>query len=57
MLRKKKQVEEILDRRLKTLETMETMLLKIEASQNDLQVIVPYTTGRIIVIVILIYNI
>lgn len=38
MLRKKKQVEDILDRRLKTLETMETMLLKIEASQNDLQV-------------------
>jgi hypothetical protein len=38
LLKKKKQVEDILDRRLKTLETMDTMLLKIEASQNDLQV-------------------
>lgn len=45
MLRKKKQVEDILDRRLKTLETMETMLLKIEASQNDLQVVQAFNLG------------
>ncbi|KAI9365277.1 hypothetical protein BD770DRAFT_313281 [Pilaira anomala] len=37
MLKKKKQVDHVLEGRLKTLETMETILLKIEASQNDLQ--------------------
>lgn len=45
MLRKKKQIEEILDRRLKTLETMETILLKIETSQNDLQVVEAFNMG------------
>ncbi|KAL7320645.1 hypothetical protein PS15m_000511 [Mucor circinelloides] len=45
MLRKKKQIEEILDRRFKTLETMETILLKIETSQNDLQVVEAFNMG------------
>lgn len=38
MYKKNKKMEDILNNRLKTLETMETILLKIEASQNDLQV-------------------
>lgn len=38
MLKKKNEVQRIIDRRLKTLESLETILLKIEASQNDLQV-------------------
>ena len=45
MLRKKKQVEEILERRFKTLETMETILLRIETSQNDLQVVEAFNMG------------
>lgn len=45
MLRKRKQVEEILDRRFKTLETMETILLKIETSQNDLQAVEAFNMG------------
>ncbi|KAI8640356.1 Snf7-domain-containing protein [Parasitella parasitica] len=45
MLRKKKHIEEILEQRLKTLETMETILLKIETSQNDLQVIEAFNIG------------
>lgn len=45
MLKKKKQIEDILDRRLKTLETMETMLLKIEASQNDIQIVEAFNMG------------
>jgi hypothetical protein len=45
MLKKKKQIVDILDRRLKTLETMETILLKIEASQNDIQVIQAFNLG------------
>ncbi|KAI8997599.1 Snf7-domain-containing protein [Pilobolus umbonatus] len=44
-LKKKKQIEEILDRRLKSLETMETILLKIEASQNDIQVVQAFNMG------------
>lgn len=36
--KRKKHIMEILDRRLRSLETMEMMLLKIETSQNDLQV-------------------
>ncbi|KAI8067342.1 hypothetical protein BDF21DRAFT_345538 [Thamnidium elegans] len=45
MLKKKKQIDGILDGRLKTLETMETILLKIEASQNDLQVVRAFNMG------------
>jgi hypothetical protein len=45
MLKKKNQVVDILDRRLKTLETMETILLKIEASQNDIQVVQAFNLG------------
>lgn len=45
MLRKKKQIDEILERRFKTLETMETILLKIETSQNDLQVVEAFNMG------------
>ncbi|KAI8143088.1 Snf7-domain-containing protein [Fennellomyces sp. T-0311] len=43
--KKKKHLLEILDRRLKSLETMETLLMKIEASQNDLQVIQAFNIG------------
>ncbi|CEP15970.1 hypothetical protein [Parasitella parasitica] len=45
MLRKKRHIEEILERRFKTLETMETILLKIETSQNDLQVVEAFNMG------------
>lgn len=45
MLKKKKQIGDIIDRRLKTLETMETILLKIEASQNDIQVVKAFNLG------------
>jgi hypothetical protein len=38
MLKKKKQVESILEKKLTTLETIETILLKLETSQNDIQV-------------------
>ncbi|KAI7852395.1 Snf7-domain-containing protein [Circinella umbellata] len=43
--KKKKHLLEILDRRLKSLETMETLLMKIEASQNDLQVVQAFNIG------------
>ncbi|KAI9321073.1 Snf7-domain-containing protein [Dichotomocladium elegans] len=43
--RRKKHMMDILDRRLKSLETMETMLLRIEASQNDLQVVQAFNIG------------
>ncbi|GAA5803305.1 hypothetical protein HPULCUR_008784 [Helicostylum pulchrum] len=45
MLKKKKKIDGILEGRLKTLETMETILLKIEASQNDLQVVQAFNMG------------
>ncbi|KAI8369076.1 Snf7-domain-containing protein [Blakeslea trispora] len=44
-LKKKKQIEEVLEQRYRTLDTMETVLLKIEAAQNDLQVIQAFNLG------------
>jgi hypothetical protein len=37
-LKRRKNLLEILDRRLKSMETMDTVLMKIETSQDDLQV-------------------
>ncbi|KAI8066201.1 Snf7-domain-containing protein [Gilbertella persicaria] len=45
MLRKKKQIEHLLEQRYKTLDTMETVLLKIEASQNDLYMVQAFNLG------------
>ncbi|KAI8096729.1 uncharacterized protein BX664DRAFT_65195 [Halteromyces radiatus] len=47
-LKKKHLVEQILNRRLKSLETMETLLLKIEASHNDKQIIQAFNVGVVI---------
>ncbi|CAO3609117.1 unnamed protein product [Cunninghamella blakesleeana] len=44
-LKRKKQLEEILDRRLKSLDTIETILLKIDASHNDIQVMQAFNVG------------
>lgn len=38
-LKRKKNLQEVLERRLKSMETMDTVLLKIESSQDDLQVV------------------
>ncbi|KAI9488809.1 Snf7-domain-containing protein [Zychaea mexicana] len=43
--KKKKHLLEILDRRLRSVETMETLLMKIEASQNDLQIVRAFNIG------------
>ncbi|KAI7901214.1 uncharacterized protein BX663DRAFT_515290 [Cokeromyces recurvatus] len=45
MLKKKKKIDYLLEQRLKTLETMETMLLKIGSAQNDIQVVEAFNTG------------
>lgn len=37
-LKRKKSLQEVLEKRLKSMETMETILLKIESSKDDLQV-------------------
>ncbi|KAI9031845.1 Snf7-domain-containing protein [Phycomyces nitens] len=44
-LKRKKHLDEILERRLTSLETMETMLMKIEASHNDLQIVKAFNIG------------
>ncbi|KAI8367230.1 Snf7-domain-containing protein [Choanephora cucurbitarum] len=44
-LKKMKKLEGVLEERYKTLDTMETVLLKIEAAQNDLQVIQAFNLG------------
>jgi len=36
-MKRKKSLEEILEKRLKSMETMDTVLMKIESSQDDLQ--------------------
>lgn len=38
-LKRKKNLQEVLERRLKSMETMDTVLMKIETSKDDLQVI------------------
>ncbi|KAI9305849.1 Snf7-domain-containing protein [Cunninghamella echinulata] len=45
LLKRKKQLEQILDRRLKSLDTIETILLKIDSSHNDLQVMQAFNVG------------
>lgn len=37
-LKRKKSLQEILEKRLQSMETMDTVLMKIESSQDDLQV-------------------
>lgn len=37
-MKRKKNLQEILEKRLKSMETMDTVLIKIESSQDDLQV-------------------
>lgn len=37
-MKRKKSLQEILEKRLKSMETMDTVLMKIESSQDDLQV-------------------
>ncbi|KAI8890012.1 hypothetical protein K501DRAFT_237672 [Backusella circina FSU 941] len=45
MLKKRKQIESILEQKLKTVETIETILLKLETSQNDIQVVQAFNLG------------
>ncbi|KAI8098784.1 Snf7-domain-containing protein [Halteromyces radiatus] len=44
-LRRRKHVTEVLDKRLKSLETMEGMLLKMESAQDDMQIIQAFDNG------------
>ncbi|KAI9480279.1 MAG: Snf7-domain-containing protein [Benjaminiella poitrasii] len=44
-LKRKKNLHEILERRLKSMETMDTILMKIESSQDDIQVIQAFNMG------------
>ncbi|ORZ09787.1 hypothetical protein BCR42DRAFT_334349 [Absidia repens] len=44
-VKRKLQLEQILNRRLQSLETMETLLLKIDASHNDIQIIQAFNMG------------
>ncbi|KAI7863089.1 Snf7-domain-containing protein, partial [Spinellus fusiger] len=44
-LRIKRDTEQVLEKRLYSLETMETMLMKIEASQNDVQIVRAFNIG------------
>ncbi|KAI8975343.1 hypothetical protein BDF20DRAFT_878067 [Mycotypha africana] len=44
-LRKKQKVERLLEKNLKVLETMETVLLRIETAQNDLQIVHAFNLG------------
>ncbi|KAI8338000.1 hypothetical protein BC941DRAFT_351604 [Chlamydoabsidia padenii] len=44
-LKRKHQLEQVLNRRLKSLETMETLLLKIDASHSDIQIIQAFNMG------------
>ncbi|KAI8360839.1 Snf7-domain-containing protein, partial [Choanephora cucurbitarum] len=44
-LKRKKNLQQILERRLKSMETMDTILLKIESSQDDLQIVQAFNTG------------
>ncbi|KAI8062606.1 Snf7-domain-containing protein [Gongronella butleri] len=44
-LKRKKQLEKILDRRLSSLETIETLLLKIDTSHNDVQIMRAFNVG------------
>lgn len=37
-MKRKKSLQDILEKRLKSMETMDTVLIKIESSQDDLQV-------------------
>lgn len=40
-IKRKKSLQEILEKRLRSMETMDTVLMKIESSQDDLQVMQP----------------
>ncbi|ORZ13704.1 Snf7-domain-containing protein [Absidia repens] len=44
-LRRKKHIMEVLDKRLKSLDTIETILLKMETAQDDMQIIQAFDTG------------
>ncbi|KAI8347646.1 Snf7-domain-containing protein [Blakeslea trispora] len=44
-LKRKKNLQQILERRLKSMETMDTILMKIESSQDDLQIVQAFNTG------------
>lgn len=44
-LKRKKSLQDILEKRLKSMETMDTILLKIESSKDDIQVIIYYLWG------------
>ncbi|KAI7897525.1 Snf7-domain-containing protein [Cokeromyces recurvatus] len=44
-LKRKKNLQEVLERRLKSMETMDTILMKIESSQDDIQVIQAFNMG------------
>lgn len=44
-LKKKKNLEQVLEKRLKSMETMDTILMKIETSQDDIQVVQAFNMG------------
>ncbi|CAO3597589.1 unnamed protein product [Absidia cylindrospora] len=44
-LRRKKHIMEVLDKRLRSLDTIETILLKMESAQDDMQIIQAFDTG------------